>query len=405
MAGAVITVSQLNLYIRSLIEGDPRLAAVRVSGEISNFKAHYSSGHLYFSLKDSGGAVRCVMFRSNAARLKTPLRDGMRVVLIGRVSVYERDGNYQIYVEDIVPDGEGDLMLALEKIKQKLEAEGLFDVKRKKRLPRFPKRVAVITSDTGAAVRDIFNVLSRRWPIADLLLCPALVQGAGAPASLISALDRAERDSNADVIIIGRGGGSIEDLWCFNDEALARRIAKCTIPIISAVGHETDFTVCDFVSDMRAPTPSAAAELAVPDIEEIRASVEGYRHLIRMRSESAVRLNSARLEKITESEKFKNPAEYLTEGRATRLEKTEQRFKTAFEKQLSIRERSFSLLAAKMDGMSPLKIMARGYLAATKRGKTVISTEDIEAGDIINLRLSDGRAECEVKEVERWIRK
>ncbi len=400
MANTVITVSQLNLYIRSLIEGDSRLSLVRVSGEISNFKAHYSSGHLYFSLKDSGGSVRCVMFRSNAERVKMPLRDGMRVVLIGRVSVYERDGNYQIYAEDIVADGEGELMLALEKLKVKLEAEGIFDRERKKRLPRFPSTVAVITSDTGAAVRDIFNVLSRRWPLCDIKLAPALVQGAGAPESLISALDAVEEKSNADVIIIGRGGGSIEDLWCFNDEGLARRISACSIPVISAVGHETDFTICDFVSDMRAPTPSAAAEIAVPDIEEIRASVSGYRHLIRMRTEGALKLNRLRLEKITASAKLSALTESIVSSREDELRKTEEKIKVSLEKSLLKREKNFSAVAAKIDSLSPLKTMARGYLSVTKENKAVTQKDDIKAGDSIILRLIDGKAECEVKEVE-----
>ncbi len=400
MANSVITVSQLNLYLRSLIEGDSRLALVRVSGEISNFKAHYSSGHLYFSLKDAGGAVRCVMFRSSVARLKTPLKDGMKVVCVGRVSVYERDGTYQIYAEDIIPDGEGDLMLALEEMKKKLEAEGLFDVSRKKRLPVFPKRVAVITSDTGAAVRDIFNVLSRRWPLCDVLLCPALVQGADAPRSLIEAIDTVEKMADADVIIIGRGGGSIEDLWCFNDEALARRIAACNIPVISAVGHETDFTICDFVSDMRAPTPSAAAEIAVPDIEEIKASVRGYEHLIKMRTGSLVALFEAKLGKITNSAEFKDPAAYIIESRLNLVQKTDTRQSNAFGKTLASKEKNFVTAATKLDSLSPLKTMARGYLAASKDGKTVVSTKQLSVGDRLTLRLSDGRAECEVKEVE-----
>ena len=400
MANNVITVGQLNLYIRSLIEGDSRLTFVRVSGEISNFKAHYSSGHLYFSLKDSIGSVRCVMFRSSAARLKTPLSDGMKVILIGRVSVYERDGNYQIYVEDVIPDGEGDLMLALEKIKQKLGAEGLFDAERKKKIPTFPKKIAVITSDTGAAVRDIFNVLSRRWPLCDIVLCPALVQGAQAAKSLISAINRVEKESDADLIIIGRGGGSIEDLWCFNDEALARRIAVCEIPVISAVGHETDFTVCDFVSDLRAPTPSAAAELAVPDIEEIKASVSGYESLVKMRVRSRVSLARAELGKIMASAEFRDPVGFMIKNRETFLEKTSNGLKNSFEKDILEKENSFSKLAVRIDSLSPLKTMARGYLSATKDGKTVSSKNSVAPGDKISLRFIDGKAECEVKEVE-----
>lgn len=400
MANSVITVGQLNLYIRSLIEGDSRLAYVRVSGEISNFKSHYSSGHLYFSLKDSVGSVRCVMFRSNAIRLKTPLSDGMKVVALGRVSVYERDGTYQIYVEDVIPDGEGDLMLALEKIKQKLETEGLFDISRKKRLPQFPQKIAVITSDTGAAVRDVFNVLSRRWPLSDIVLCPALVQGADAPRSLISAIDAAESKTDADVIIIGRGGGSIEDLWCFNDEALARRIAKCEIPVISAVGHETDFTICDFVSDMRAPTPSAAAEIVVPDIEEIKASVFGYENLIKMRVRSAVQYSEAKLDKIMAFSEFRDPVGFMIKSRKNELENTETKVKNLIEKNILQKEKEFSNIAVKIDSLSPLKTMARGYLAATKDGKTVNSKTAVSIGDSITLRFIDGKAECEVKEVE-----
>lgn len=399
MANSVITVSQLNFYIRSLIEADSRLALIRVSGEISNFKEHYSSGHLYFSLKDSGGAVRCVMFRANAARLKTPLKDGMNVVVLGRVSVYERDGSYQLYAEEIIPDGEGDLYLKLEEIKKRLEAEGLFDVSRKIRLPKFPERVAVITSDTGAAVRDIINVLSRRWPLADILLCPSLVQGKDAPPSLINALDIAE-NSDADVIIIGRGGGSIEDLWCFNDEALARRISRCTKPVISAVGHETDFTICDFVSDMRAPTPSAAAEIAVPDIAEIMASVRGYEHLIKMRTSAVVRLSEAKLSRIEALQVFRDPKAFITEKREREAANLIDKMKNTLDRRLAIYEKNFVGVAAKLDSLSPLKTMARGYAIADKGGKTVTSKTELAAGDIITLRFGDGKSLCEVKEVE-----
>ena len=400
MAGSVITVSQLNLYVRTLLESDSRLAFIRVQGEISNLKVHYSSGHIYFTLKDSGGALRCVMFKSNASRLKIALKDGMKIVCVGRISVYERDGAYQMYAEDIIPAGEGDLMIALEKIKQKLDAEGLFNVDTKKRLPLFPKTVAVITSDTGAAVRDIFNVLARRWPICDVILCPALVQGPEAPKSLISALDSVENHTVADVIIIGRGGGSIEDLWCFNDEALARRIADCNIPVISAVGHETDFTICDFVSDMRAPTPSAAAEIAVPDIEEMRASVAGYEQLLKMRILSVVNLNQARLEKISHSAVFRDPVSCITDTRLIQVKTKYTEMKNLFDKILFEKEKSFALATARIDSLSPLKIMSRGYLAASKDGKSIRSKKELSKGDMIELRLTDGQAVCEIKEVE-----
>ncbi len=399
MANSVITVSQLNFYIRSLLESDSRLALLRVSGEISNFKEHYSSGHLYFSLKDSGGVVRCVMFKANASRLKAPLKDGMKVVALGRVSVYERDGTYQLYAEDIIPEGAGDLYAKLEEIKKRLEAEGLFDVSRKFILPKFPKIIAVITSDTGAAVRDIINVLSRRWPLADILLCPSLVQGKDAPESLISALDIAEK-SAADVIIIGRGGGSIEDLWCFNDEGLARRISRCTKPVISAVGHETDFTICDFVSDMRAPTPSAAAEIAVPDIAEITASVRGYEHLIKMRTSSAIHLYDAKLSRIETMQVFRDPKAFITEKCKREAARLLDRMKNTLDKRLVICEKNFVTVVARLESLSPLKTMARGYAVANKNGKTIRSKTELAAGDIINLRLKDGKVHCEVKEVE-----
>lgn len=392
-----ITVSQLNFYIRSLLEGDTRLSSVSVSGEISNFKLHYGSGHIYFTLKDSGGALKCVMFRANAARLRCQLKDGMKVLCRGRVSVYERDGTYQLYAEDITPDGEGDLMAALEKIKQSLEAQGLFDVSRKKRLPRFPKTIAVITSNTGAAVRDIINVLNRRWPLARVVLVPALVQGADAPKSLISALDRAESSSGADVIIIGRGGGSMEDLWCFNDEDLARRIAKCSIPVISAVGHETDFTICDFVSDMRAPTPSAAAEIAVPDIEEMRSAVSGLAHHIKTRTSDCLRTAELKMQKVGESEAFKNPYRFIAERRTERLKLLNISIKNNFHKLFTEKEKRFSVTAATIDSLSPLKIMARGFISVQTGEKSVRSVEDFAVGDILTLRLADGRAECEVK--------
>lgn len=399
MAHSVLTVAQLNLYIRTLLEGDSRLAYIRVNGEISNLKIHYASGHIYFTLKDSMSAVKCVMFKSNASRLKIALKDGMKVVCIGRVSVYERDGSYQLYVEDIISDGEGDLMLAFEKLKQRLETEGLFDISRKKKLPEFPKNIAVITSDTGAAVRDIFNVISRRWPLCNVKLYPALVQGEGAPQSLISAMDSVILDNNAEVIIIGRGGGSIEDLWAFNDELLVRRIAECSIPVISAVGHETDFTICDFVADMRAPTPSAAAEIAVPDQEEIKASVLGYENLIKMRVLGLLNLNRTKLEKIMASEEFKTPAKFISERRFIDTERFADKIQNNFIRVLSKKESEFSLAATKVDSLSPLKTMMRGYAAASINKKSITSVKQISNGESITLRFVDGSAKCKVEEV------
>ena len=267
MQDNVISVKQLNLYARSLLEGDIRLSNIAVAGELSNFKNHYSSGHWYFTLKDNDAAIRCVMFRGNASAVKFEPSDGLQVILRGRVSIYERDGQYQFYAEEMLPAGIGDIALKFEQTKEKLKKEGLFDPESKRPLVKFPKRIAVVTSPTGAAVRDIFNILSRRWPLAEIIMCPVSVQGELAVPEMLKTLDRVYEVEGVDALIIGRGGGSAEDLWAFNDEALARKIYESPFPVISAVGHGTDFTICDFVADLRAPTPSAAAELAVPYIE------------------------------------------------------------------------------------------------------------------------------------------
>lgn len=396
----VVTVKQLNLYIKSLIEGDGRLAFISIKGEISNFKNHFASGHLYFTLKDDAAAIRCVMFRGNAVKLRFAPKDGMQVICSGRISVYERDGAYQLYAEDMVPDGEGDLMAALEKIKEKLSKEGLFDAQRKKKIPPFPKKVAVITSETGAAVRDIFNVLGRRYPLCDILFCPATVQGETAPKSLIEALDTVDK-SDADVVIIGRGGGSAEDLWCFNDEELARRIAAMHIPVISAVGHQTDFTICDFVSDLRAPTPSAAAELAVPDGEELLGNIVSIKR--RLSANMGERILSAnnKLKTIMMSSAFARPTENIVSKRSIMADLLTERLSGNMEKLIMTDEKKFAQTAAKIDSLSPMKTLLRGYTSATKDGKTVSSVNHIEKGDKITLRLHDGRAECMVEKTEK----
>lgn len=294
----VLTVSQLNYYIKSVIENDPRLGVVLVSGEISNLTDHYRSGHIYLSLKDQRCVVRAVMFAGNARRLQFRPQDGMKVLCRGRISVYEPSGQYQLYIEDMQPDGVGSLALAFEQLKNKLGQEGLFDQSRKKPLPRFPRTVGVITSPTGAAVQDIRNILTRRFPNINIILCPVLVQGDGAPPQLIDAVRKLDAEGRCDVIIIGRGGGSIEDLWAFNNETLARTIAACRTPVISAVGHETDFTICDFVADMRAPTPSAAAELAVPDVRELRAYYQSQRQYLQSLMENRIRRQRAQLDRL-----------------------------------------------------------------------------------------------------------
>ena len=393
-----VTVGQLNLYIKSLLEGDSKLSYISIVGEISNFKSHFASGHMYFTLRDENAAIKCVMFRGNASKLRFVPKDGMKVVCSGRISVYERDGVYQLYAENMVPDGEGDLMAALEKIKEKLSLEGLFDTARKKPIPPFPKKVAVITSETGAAVKDIFNVLSRRYPLCDIIFCPATVQGALAPKSLISALDKVSK-TDADVIIIGRGGGSIEDLWCFNDEALARKIAEINIPIISAVGHETDFTICDFVADLRAPTPSAAAELAVPDSAELYASVlkitknmeSGMRERISARQKALSLLNSSPV--------FSSPIDFIVSRRSLETDRVCDRVSSLAEKNITKRENEFINKLSLLEALNPIKTILRGFAVCEKQGKSLSSVKELDIGDKIELRLSDGSAECTVEKI------
>ena len=398
MPMTVISVKQLNLYIKSLIEADSRLAYISLRGEISNYKSHFSSGHLYFTLKDESAAIKCVMFRGNASRVNFPLKDGMKVICSGRISVFERDGIYQLYAENIFPDGEGDLLAELEKTKAKLEGEGLFDASRKKRLPKFPKKVCVITSETGAAVQDIFNILTRRYPLCDILLIPAIVQGESAPKSLINALDMAS-GTDSDVIIIGRGGGSAEDLWCFNDELLARKISQTEIPVISAVGHETDFTICDFVADLRAPTPSAAAELAVPDINELKADIAHYEQIINQRVNQIIILNNDKFEKLVSSNIFTDPEEKIVGKRYLMLDCVRDRLESLASKTVMTRQADFSGVAARLDVLSPVKTLLRGYAVAEKNSKTIVSVKEIEAGEKLTLRFSDGTADCTIDSV------
>ena len=371
----IFSVAQLTGYIKDLIEEDGYLQNVTVKGEISNFIAH-RSGHWYFTLKDENSQIKAVMFRGSNMRVNFKPEDGHKVVLQGKVSVYEGRGEYQIYATAMKRDGLGDLYVAFEEMKARLMAEGLFDMQYKKLLPSFPSKIGVITSANGAAVRDIKNIASRRCPSVQLVLYPALVQGAGTEDSLIQALDYFENEYKVDTIIIGRGGGSIEDLWGFNSERLARKIFSMQTPVVSAVGHETDFTICDFVADLRAPTPSAAAELTVPDINGLLQDLD------------------RRYDRLTEC------MQDILSDEKERLEEYFDVFKKTGFEQLRFKEEQLKGLVGKIQTLNPLAVLTRGYSVATKEGKTVKSVGDVSVGEQLEIRFSDGKVKTTVMEKE-----
>lgn len=395
----VLSVSQLNRYIKMNFDADENLANIFISGEISNFTNHYRTGHLYFTLKDDSAAVRAVMFNSSAKRLKFMPEDGMKVIARGRVSVYEASGQYQLYVDDMQPDGVGALNLAYEQLKEKLQKEGLFSELHKKPLPPYPEKVGVITSPTGAAVRDIINVLGRRFPYAEIVFCPVLVQGEGAHLQLTDAVNLFNSERAADVIIIGRGGGSIEDLWEFNDEGLARAVYNSEIPVISAVGHETDFTICDFVADMRAPTPSAAAELAVPDANELQYALSALKNRMFLNVSSGIADRRSRLEYLTSKGTLKSPDEMLL-NRSQRLDTAFSKMLSSYENRIGGKKVEFISAATALSKLDPMSVFMRGFaFVSDKNGKNVYSSQALAKGDKINVRFHDGSAVCEVKEI------
>lgn len=392
-----MSVSELNSYIKNMFDSSRMLSAISVVGEISNFVCH-RTGHLYFSVKDAEGQLRAVMFRSAAQGLKFKPENGMRVILRGSVSVFVRDGTYQMYVSSMQPDGVGSLYLAYEQLKERLSAEGLFDESYKRPIPRFPERIGVVTSPTGAAVRDIINVLRRRYPLAKVYIYPALVQGASAEPSLIKGIDFFDKSRLVDVVIIGRGGGSIEDLWAFNGEGLARRIFSATVPVISAVGHETDFTICDFVSDLRAPTPSAAAELATPDIRELRSGVLDYSDRCDRALLRTVERMGERLQRLTERRVIQSP-DAILEPHKIRLDSLKVDAKAAFSAIASDARIRMAGLVGQVEALSPLSVLSRGYSVVSKGGELVRNKTQVAIGDSITIRLKDGRISAEVTDI------
>ncbi len=384
----VLSVTELNGYLKMLMESNPLLSRITVRGEISNFKAH-GSGHLYMTLKDSEGQLRAVMFRGNAMRLGFRPEDGMRVLARGRVSVYGATGQYQLYIDDLQPDGEGALALRFEVLKRRLAAEGLFDENRKKILPSFPTRIGVITSPTGAAVQDILNILARRFPCAEVLLFPSAVQGVDAPLELCMGVEIFSASRICDVIIIGRGGGSAEDLWAFNDENLARAIAACPIPVISAVGHETDFTICDFVADRRAPTPSAAAELAVPDRRDLMQQLDGTAARISALVGGYLAREKRYLEQLSGATVFQKP-DRLLDSLRMRVGEREVQLERAAERYTDSARKTLAALCGKLEVLNPLAVLARGYAAVNCDGRVLTRAADVAPGDSLDIRFTDG---------------
>lgn len=393
-----MTVAQLNNYVKGLIETDGQLRSVFVAGEISNFVNHYKSGHFYLSLKDKDVVIKAVMFRSYAQKIAFEPQNGMKVICRGRVAVYERDGVYQLYIEDMQPDGVGALKIAFDQMTKRLQDEGLFDEAHKKPIPRYPSCIAVITSPTGAAIQDILNILGRRMPAVEVMMYPVLVQGEFAAEQLRNAVKAVNLDKSADVIIIGRGGGSIEDLWAFNDEQLAREISASRIPVISAVGHETDFTICDFVSDLRAPTPSAAAELAVPDINDVLKLVERLRMSALTAARNKISQSENELLRIADNRILRSPVSYVDALFET-FDRVCSSYRRSAEAVIEENMTKLRVISAKLDAYSPLKTLSRGYSIAYKEDVVLRSVNDISQNDRLKLKLHDGSAECVVTSI------
>ena len=398
MERSALSVTELNSYIKNLVDGDELLMDVCVRGELSNYNI-YPSGHHYFTLKDAESSLRCVMFKYSAMKLRFRPENGMGVTAFGRVSVYLRDGAYQLSCTSLMPEGMGDLQVAFEQMKAKLSAEGLFDPAHKKPLPPFPEKIAIITSSAGAAIHDMIRILGHRWPMTKVILLPVRVQGVEAPAEIAGAIRYANEFQIADLIITGRGGGSLEDLWAFNDERVARAIYASGIPVISAVGHEPDVTISDYVADRRASTPSNAAEIAVPDWHEMQDALQSYEIRSRQAMEKSLKSLSQRLDALKNKRVLTDPGVYL-DNRRMDMDRARDRLLAASERQLAAKRQSFVKLGAALDAMSPLRVLSRGYTVSSDReGKVLKSVRDLRAGQEISVRFSDGFADCRVESI------
>ncbi len=393
----ILTVTQLNSYAKSVIEQDVNLNNVFVVGEISNFVDHYRSGHLYMSIKDNQSVISAVMFAGNASRLKFRPENGMSVIIRGRVSIYERDGRYQLYIDDMQPDGVGALAVAFEQMKEKLSKAGLFDSEHKLKIPEFPEKIGVISSPTGAAVQDVLNVLGRRFPMAEIIFAGVQVQGDSAAPTIINAIQKLNK-TDVDTIIIARGGGSAEDLWPFNDEKLAYAIYNSDIPIISGVGHETDFTICDFVADLRAPTPSAAAELAVPDAREQKYYISSLKVALDNSIENNIKDKQYNLEQLTKTPVLKNP-EKIIENCELYLDSLVSKINNSFKDIYTKHSSAFAMICSKLESLSPLKVLARGYSITKINDKIITDVKDLSIGDSVSLQFANGSVNAEITEV------
>ena len=402
MEQQVLSITQINEYIRSRLDADPLLGSVAVRGEISNYKM-YPSGHHYFTLKDEGGALKCVMFKGNAMKLRFRPENGMKVIAMGKISVFPRDGAYQLYCAAMAVDGIGDLHAAFEQLKAKLAGEGLFDPAHKKPLPKYPGMIGIVTSSAGAAVHDMLRILRKRYPLTHVRLFPVRVQGVEAPAEIVGAIRYANRYKLADILIVGRGGGSIEDLWAFNDERVARAIYDSEIPVISAVGHEPDVTISDYVADLRAATPSNAAELGVPDQDALTQILDGYSATMATSLLRQIKAGRQHLKALAESPALRSPTGYLEQRRKNVL-LLKNRLVSAQVQSVEAKRRRFVEQTAKLDAMSPLKVLTRGYSVATKKDDTVLrSIGQVEIADEIAITVADGSISAMVTDIKEKV--